>query len=341
MAEGELASAVKVRPTTAADVQRIVDISLRMWDGEDYIPNVVDEWMNSEEGAFVVAEVGGVVAGFARLAFHGRDHGWLEGLRVDPDYRRRGIGRAIGRHLINLAVDAGVSTLRFSTAVDNRESIAMNEAMGFVRIGGGRWMECEDPPWSELAAKAEAAAETGTGTGAVVEAGGEAAPVGGIAAVRLSGSDVAEDSGFVRDVLASNVVAAVGGMLPAGFVFYPAEPAFVTKLARDGYAYTAGTGQSRAVLLASIWSESSSEKPGVVISVLEGERGSCLAILSAAFRDFAKDGIGAGVATVPCESIAYHLLREMGFSSWMEEEVPAHLPTVLLYDYPVEAGLRR
>lgn len=319
------AAPITVRPATMDDLPRILDIGSRTWDGEDYIPNVAERWLASTQGIFAVAELDGVVCGFGRLAFHDPRHGWLEGLRVDAAYQRRGAARAIDRYLMDTAFRAGVSTLRFSTAADNNESIALNESAGFVRIGGGRWLEA-DRPVAELAGKAEALAAE------LVGAAG--AP---LAVSRLHGDGIGERSPFMARVLSSHAVAAAGGMIPSGFMFYPAEPEHAVKLANDGYAYSVAGGQGAegAVLLASIWSESLAAKPEAVINVLEGSKPACAAALAVAFRDFAREGIAAAVATVPCESVALTLLKQIGYTSWVEDDYPAHMPTVIVFDYPI------
>lgn len=316
------AASITVRPSTMDDLARIVDIGSRTWDGDDYIPHVAERWITSTHGVFAVAELDGVLCGFGRLAFHSPQHGWLEGLRVDAAYQRRGVARAIGRYLMDTAFRAGVSTLRFATAVDNKESIALNESAGFVRIGGGRWLDC-DLTADELAQRAETlAAELGATPELVT---------------RLRGDELGADSPFIRQVLSSHTIASTGGMIPSGFVFYPAEPDYASGLAVDGYAYSAprGQGDDGAILLATIWAESPTDRPEAVINVLEGGRRACAAALAAALRDFRRDGIADVVATVPCESVQLEVLKGIGYTSWLEDDCPVDNPTVILFDYPI------
>lgn len=319
------AALIAVRRATVDDLPRILDIASRTWDGTDYIHNVAERWILSPDGVFVVGEYDGVVCGFGRLEFHGPRQGWLQGLRVDGAFLRRGVARAIGRYLTELAIGSGLHTLRFSTSVDNKESVALNEAAGFVRIGGGRWLDA-DLPLDELAGRAERQARELAGSA------GWAVP----AVARLCGGEVDEGSPFVGQVLSSKAVEAAGGMIPAGFMFYPADPGHVVRLAREGYCYSvAGAGEGKsAFLLASISPESSAEEPGVVINVLEGDRLACAAALAAAFGDFAREGISSVVATVPCGSTAMALLEEIGYTSWVEDECPADKPSVIVFDYP-------
>jgi len=140
------AEAVTTRLAGLDDIPAMIRISADIWDGDDYIPRVARQWICDPKGRFVVAECDGVVRGFGRLAMRTLTDGWLEGLRVDSSFRRHGVARAIARRLLEEAKDAGAKSLRFATARDNIESIALNESLGFVRIGGFRHFYCDPEP---------------------------------------------------------------------------------------------------------------------------------------------------------------------------------------------------
>lgn len=311
---------LNIRLATIDDIPQIVHISEGAWD-KDYIPNVAGRWLDDPSGRFVVAECSKVIRGFGRLTFHTPERAWLEGLRVDSSFRRHGVGRAIGRRLMDEALDAGVKSMRFATYYDNIESITMNEAVGFVLIAGGRWLCAREGAMPELAA---AAAERyrDCARGSVVRIG-----------------NVDDDGAFAQAILDSSTVAGSGNMIPAGFVYYPASVEFIRKLAGSGCAYAVysshgatAPGAPGAVLLASIWSESYENTPEIVINVLEGEPDLCRAALAVAFDEFNRRGVGSVVATVPCGSTAEELLLEVGLVS-EASDVSAGKPTVLLYDY--------
>jgi N-acetylglutamate synthase-like GNAT family acetyltransferase len=123
----------KIREAKPEDKPFIEEIARLTWGGEDYLARVFDEWV--EEGNFYVLELDGKVIGTVKLTLLPGKVGWLEGLRVHPDYRERGFGRMLHNFIVQrgkeLAEEGRIEALEFSTYFLNRESIAMAEETGF------------------------------------------------------------------------------------------------------------------------------------------------------------------------------------------------------------------
>lgn len=96
-------------------------------------PDVVDldEEMLANNEVFV-AERKGTIVGFATLIAHDGNDAELEGLFVEPEEWRKGIGRALVRHVEREAAAWGASRLH---VLANRNALAFYEAIGFVAIG--------------------------------------------------------------------------------------------------------------------------------------------------------------------------------------------------------------
>ena len=62
-------------------------------------------------------------------------HWWLSEVVVDPDHRRRGIGRALGLAGIDYARARGAKIIRSETHTDNTVSIRFHEGIGFSNDG--------------------------------------------------------------------------------------------------------------------------------------------------------------------------------------------------------------
>ncbi len=120
-----------MRPGAARDKSRVLEISGQIWEGEDYVPAIIDHWLADKTGEFTVAEYDGRVMGFAKFTLLTLEDGWMEGIRVDPAARNLGIGKLITRHFVDKARSLGLKSLRLSTHVDNRESIHIIEKFGF------------------------------------------------------------------------------------------------------------------------------------------------------------------------------------------------------------------
>ena len=121
----------RARQTDKADVLAAVRT---IWGGNDRIPDVFDSWVTHRTGPFFVAESAGRVVGMAKLTVVSAGEAWLEGGRVAPRWRRKGIATALIAHRIAYARDRGFRVVRFSTASDNTPIHRAARQFGFTRI---------------------------------------------------------------------------------------------------------------------------------------------------------------------------------------------------------------
>ncbi|HEX5091153.1 MAG TPA: GNAT family N-acetyltransferase [Burkholderiales bacterium] len=84
-----------------------------------------------------LARVGAKVAGMAALHFtvstaEGGKAAWLEDCIVHPDYRRRGIGKALLEHVLAQARAQGATRVTLLTDGDNARAQALYRRLGFA-----------------------------------------------------------------------------------------------------------------------------------------------------------------------------------------------------------------
>ena len=123
---------IELRPVTPQDRPRIVEISSQIWDGHDYVPELLDEWFADTHGEIVGAILGNRLVAFARRTWLAPGLAWFEGIRTDPAYRGRGAGRTITEYLIAQAQAAGALRISLSTYIRNEASIHIIESYGFT-----------------------------------------------------------------------------------------------------------------------------------------------------------------------------------------------------------------
>jgi len=116
-----------VRPVKMSDWPAVQRISARIWEGHDYVPLFFKQWVR--EGGFWCAEVRGRIAGYGKVTELAPGELWLEGLRVDPALRRRGIGAELSKQVLSRALDLLPVSLRLATADVNRESVRIIETV--------------------------------------------------------------------------------------------------------------------------------------------------------------------------------------------------------------------
>jgi GNAT superfamily N-acetyltransferase len=116
-----------VRPMTMADKPAVLRVSSRIWEGNDYVPLFFDRWAG--EGGFWAAELRGRIVGYGKATQLSPGEWWLEGLRVDPDCRKRGIGKELSRQVLHRTLDERPASLRLATADVNHESLHIIETV--------------------------------------------------------------------------------------------------------------------------------------------------------------------------------------------------------------------
>lgn len=99
------------------------------------MPSVIDEWLaNPKCHTYGVETDGRIVAvGNLRLVDRGKT-GWMEGLRVHPEYRKKGYADMLTQHFLSIGETLKVKQLRYSTGGNNRASLKLAKKAGFKRL---------------------------------------------------------------------------------------------------------------------------------------------------------------------------------------------------------------
>lgn len=125
----------RFRKVSPSDRDRVLEISSNIWEGQDFIKYVFDEWVKDTEGEFTLGEKDGNIVGFAKYTRLNDLEVWLEGIRVDESYANQGFGKAITQYYISRARAEGAEVIRLSVHGDSRESIKIVESLGFKKDG--------------------------------------------------------------------------------------------------------------------------------------------------------------------------------------------------------------
>jgi N-acetylglutamate synthase-like GNAT family acetyltransferase len=120
-----------IREARSSDRKAVVAFSAKIWEGHDYLPRAWDQWLEESFGALLVAELDGRTVGTDKVTVLAPGEVWLEGLRVDPLQRSKGIAWALNERAMEIVKKLKPSTVRFSTVFDNQASRHMGEQAGF------------------------------------------------------------------------------------------------------------------------------------------------------------------------------------------------------------------
>ena len=149
-------SQVVIRRALSSDKDRVLEFCKNTWPGGDYIPDVWDAWIRGPKGSLLVASASGVPVGLGHYYFQTRKLVWLEGLRVDPAYRGRGIAGKVNGALTKDAVAKGAVLAGLCTGIQNFASRRHVEKVGskilqrFDRLDSTQALQRKPPNVSRL-----------------------------------------------------------------------------------------------------------------------------------------------------------------------------------------------
>jgi|SRR5437867_2459493 len=116
---------MKIRNALEADKSYMLEFCKNTFSWGDYIADVWQSWKS--KGRLYVLEEGGRVVGIYHLAISEKQ-AWVEGMRVHPQYRRRGLGKNL---LVHAESMAPFKTMRLIIESENHPSIKLVESMGY------------------------------------------------------------------------------------------------------------------------------------------------------------------------------------------------------------------
>lgn len=122
------------RPARPADRAAVAEISAQIWEGEDYVPEVFDDWVADPRGEFTLFFEGEQLVAFGKLTELLAGEWWLEGLRVHPAYQGRGIASQAHDYAVALADRIASGVLRFATGDFNVAVHRLAEHTGFAHV---------------------------------------------------------------------------------------------------------------------------------------------------------------------------------------------------------------
>lgn len=113
----------------------VKDLCKNIWDGNDYIPKIFHKWISEKEGCFIGLFKDNTLVGLGKYTILIDRQGWLEGLRIHPDYRGHGYANLISDKLLDIAKEDfknnTITNIGMCTHKDTTASIHMMTNRGF------------------------------------------------------------------------------------------------------------------------------------------------------------------------------------------------------------------
>ena len=142
---------MKFRFAKKSDKEVILKFCINTFGWGDYIDQVWEMWFSEPNGALFVAENGIINNKGSAIAFSHvsvcpyRRNIWLEGIRVNPDYRRRSIATELIRKMLSYGKRKGAREASAIVAVNNLPSQLMMKKSGFNMISKWCYYSIEKP----------------------------------------------------------------------------------------------------------------------------------------------------------------------------------------------------
>lgn len=128
-------SQIEIRSAQAGDQAAVLAFCTQTWEWGDYIDRTWDDWLLNPAGKLLVAVMDQEPVGIVHMLMLDHTEAWLEGLRVHPDYRQQGIGRALSEAAMGAAMQRGATAVRLAIDATNTASSSLSESMHMHRVG--------------------------------------------------------------------------------------------------------------------------------------------------------------------------------------------------------------
>jgi ribosomal protein S18 acetylase RimI-like enzyme len=124
-----------IRPASAADRDAVLEFCEHTWEWGDYIERVWNRWLHDTNGRLFVAVIDEQPIGLIHVQMMSETEAWLEGLRVDPRYRQRGVARELNLVAQAEAMRRGATIVRLAVSADNTRSQHLSESNHMRQVG--------------------------------------------------------------------------------------------------------------------------------------------------------------------------------------------------------------
>jgi GNAT superfamily N-acetyltransferase len=133
-------SEINVRAARAEDKGAILAFCQNTFHWGDYIAEAWDGWLADAGGQMFVAIAEAKPVGLIHAKILEGGVGWLEGMRVHPDFRRHGISTALDRAAHNFACTRACRIVRLATSEKNLAAQKTIAAQGYAIVARfGEW----------------------------------------------------------------------------------------------------------------------------------------------------------------------------------------------------------
>jgi GNAT superfamily N-acetyltransferase len=132
-----------IRLARSEDKPAILRFTEHTWDFGDYIADVWERWLREPRGKLLVSTIKRQPVAVMHVLIVAPGEAWLEGIRVNPEYRRAGLATRITRRSLREASLLGAHVVRFVTSSLNTPIHHLANELEFVRVAAIQTFEAD------------------------------------------------------------------------------------------------------------------------------------------------------------------------------------------------------
>lgn len=133
---------ISIRPARVDDVASIAPWTSETFSWGDYVAERIPTWMADPASEVLVAtDEADTPVAVAHVAMLSPREAWIEGARVHPDQRRKGLGTALNHAGVEWAKSRGARVMRLAVEGDNEAAQAQVEGLGYRMVSN--WVYAE------------------------------------------------------------------------------------------------------------------------------------------------------------------------------------------------------
>jgi ribosomal protein S18 acetylase RimI-like enzyme len=125
---------IEIRRAREVDKEPLMEFIKHVWGGHDYIPYVWDSWIADRRAKMFVLLADGRQVGMNRMRQLPDGSVWMEGVRVHPDYRGKGLAGMLGENSMKVGRKGGATVFRLTSNARNRAAHRQVAKLGFREI---------------------------------------------------------------------------------------------------------------------------------------------------------------------------------------------------------------
>ena len=128
--------AYTIRQARAEDVASVTPWTRDTFSWGDYVPDRMPRWLLDPDSAVLVSvdDDDDTPVALAHVTMLSTAEGWIEGARVHPDHRRKGLGSELNHAGVEWARERGGRVMRLATEADNEAATTQVDGLGYRKV---------------------------------------------------------------------------------------------------------------------------------------------------------------------------------------------------------------